>query len=99
MATHGGEQRPQVPPPSLWPVGFAVGIAILLTGLIVGWHIVILGAVLAEAIGFLWDRDATAEMRGEPIAHRPPEMRVPGTGTEPALPLASEPEVDRFPRS
>ena len=95
MATPGGEQRPQVPPPSLWPVGFAVGIAILLTGLIVGWHIVILGAVLTVAFGFLWIRDATSEMRGEP-AHGSYETR--GVTGSP-LPVASEPEVDRFPRS
>jgi menaquinol-cytochrome c reductase iron-sulfur subunit len=95
MATHGGEQRPQVPPPSLWPVGFAVGIAILLTGLIVGWHIVILGAVLTVAFGFLWIRDATSEMRGEP-AHGSYETR--GVTGSP-LPVASEAEVDRFPRS
>jgi menaquinol-cytochrome c reductase iron-sulfur subunit len=95
MATHGGEQRPQVPPPSLWPVGFAVGIAILLTGLIVGWHIVILGAVLTVAFGFFWIRDATSEMRGEP-AHGSYETR--GVTGSP-LPVASEAEVDRFPRS
>ena len=105
MATHGGEQRPQVPPPSLWPVGFAVGIAILLTGLIVGWHIVILGAVLTVAFGFLWVRDATGEMRGEVPGHGAPEATVSGVGaapvvgTEAALPLASDAEVDRFPRS
>ena len=31
----GSEQDPHVPPPSLWPVGFAVGIATLLVGLVV----------------------------------------------------------------
>src|SRR5512133_2805685 len=39
--------HPHVPGPSLWPVGFAVGVVVLLVGLIVGWPIIILGAVLA----------------------------------------------------
>jgi hypothetical protein len=46
---HGPDHPPHAPPPSLWPVGFAVGIAVLLLGLIVGWHIVLLGAILAAA--------------------------------------------------
>jgi Rieske Fe-S protein len=93
MATPGGDHRSQVPPPSLWPVGFAIGIAILLTGLIVGWTIVILGAVLTVAFGFLWIRDATSELSGEPVERGAPEMRA---ATEP---LPPDEEVDRFPRN
>lgn len=108
MASPGTQQRPHAPPPSLWPVGFAVGVAILLTGLVVGWFIVILGAVLTVAFGFLWVRDVTAEMRG-PVPEIEPERReVPATATAapvpadegpPALPPMREDEVERYPRA
>jgi menaquinol-cytochrome c reductase iron-sulfur subunit len=94
-----------VPSPSLWPVGFAVGIAILLLGLIVGWHIVVLGAVLTVAFGFLWVRDVTTGIRA-PVAEVEPERRgAPVTAAPPAsegawgAPLADDEEVERFPRS
>jgi Rieske Fe-S protein len=94
-----------VPSPSLWPVGFAVGIAILLLGLIVGWHIVVLGAVLTVAFGFLWIRDVTTGMRG-PVAEIEPERREarvtaapPASEGEWGAPLADDQEVERFPRS
>jgi quinol---cytochrome c reductase iron-sulfur subunit, bacillus type len=93
---HEREHGPHVPPPSLWPVGFAVGIAVLLAGLIVSWWVVALGAVLAVVFGFLWIRDATAEMRG-PVPEIEPERRaLAAATTEPAL---GEPEVERFPRN
>jgi len=52
-----GDDRPQLPPPSLWPVGFAVGIVCLLVGLIVSWYVAAVGAGLALVFGFLWARD------------------------------------------
>jgi Rieske Fe-S protein len=91
---HGGEHRPHVPSPSLWPVGFAVGIAVLLTGLIVGWYIVILGAVLALAFGFLWIRDVTAEMRG-PVAEIEPERRAATS----EVVTVEEDDFERYPRN
>jgi menaquinol-cytochrome c reductase iron-sulfur subunit len=104
--TDGGNQHPHAPPPSLWPVGFAVGVAVLLIGLIVGAHIIVLGAVLAVAFGFLWVRDLvggeSAEVQRtesvEGVSARPVTPGAPGGG-EHALPLATEEEVDRFPRS
>ena len=103
-----GPDRPHLPTPTLWPVGFAVGIAILLTGLIVGWYIVLLGAILTVAFGALWVRDLTTDMRGEAVPHAEPERREPrpGIGAAPAsptgeaaLPVMSDEEVERFPRS
>jgi Rieske Fe-S protein len=52
-----GDDRPQLPPPSLWPVGFAVGIVCLLVGLVVSWWVAAVGAALALIFGFLWARD------------------------------------------
>ena len=113
MDPHGGNQTPHLPGPSLWPVGFAVGIAVLLAGLIVGWHIVALGAVIAAVFGFLWVRDVTAEMRHEPVQEVEAERRLapdrgepaPGYGAAPAvtdeaaLPVMSDEEIERFPRN
>ncbi|MFL5913585.1 MAG: ubiquinol-cytochrome c reductase iron-sulfur subunit [Gaiellaceae bacterium] len=52
------------PSPTLWPLGFAVGIAVALVGLIVDPMVIAsIGAVIAVVFGFLWARDATGEMR------------------------------------
>ena len=50
MEPHGPDRTPHVPGPSLWPIGFAIGVAILLTGIIVGWPVVLLGAFLARRL-------------------------------------------------
>src|ERR671918_2208426 len=86
---HGPDQPPHAPPPSLWPVGFAIGIAILLTGVVIDWIVVALGAGIAVVFGYLWVREV---MGGAPA---PPAVAV----EEPALPLADEGEIERFPRS
>ena len=99
---HGPDQHEHAPPPSLWPIGFAIGVAILLTGLVVSWLVVGIGGVIALVFGFLWVRDM---LRGEdtvPAARAgagPGIGAAPAVGGEPALPLASDEEVDRFPRS
>jgi menaquinol-cytochrome c reductase iron-sulfur subunit len=105
VSSHG-DQPPHVPPPSLWPIGFAVGIAILLLGLVVGWGIVLLGAVLTVAFGFLWVRDVVAGTSSVP---RPEPWAPSGLGAAPvppgdgarsaALPLADEEEVHAYPRN
>jgi Rieske Fe-S protein len=52
------------PAPTLWPLGFAVGIAVALVGLIVDPTVIAsIGAAIAIVFGFLWARDATTEMR------------------------------------
>jgi menaquinol-cytochrome c reductase iron-sulfur subunit len=47
----------QVPTPSLWPIGFAIGIACVLVGLVVSIPVLIIGALIALVFGFLWVRD------------------------------------------
>jgi Rieske Fe-S protein len=98
---HPHDGTPHVPGPSLWPVGFAVGIVVLLIGLIVSWWIAGLGALIALAFGFLWVRDLTV---GTPLAHMPdvpPESptgaNVPANEGDAAMP-PSAPE-ERYPRS
>ena len=50
-----------LPPPSIWPPLLAVGIALLLTGLIINLVVVIIGAVISLAATALWVRDARHE--------------------------------------
>jgi Rieske Fe-S protein len=51
------DDKPHLPAPSLWPIGFAIGIACVLVGLIVSIAALIVGAVIALVFGFLWVRD------------------------------------------
>ena len=47
------------PAPSLWPLGFAVGLTVALVGLVIGsWVTAGLGALLMAGFGFVWVRDA-----------------------------------------
>ncbi len=50
---------PQAPGSSLWPIGFAIGIAIALVGLVVSWPAAVVGAALATVFGLLWIREST----------------------------------------
>ena len=94
MEERTGDDRPQLPPPSLWPVGFAVGIVCLLVGLIVSWYVAAVGAGLVLVFGFLWARDVAGGRR-EPVA--PSGEEAAATDGAPRMP---EPEpAERFPRS
>ncbi|TMD23105.1 MAG: hypothetical protein E6I99_08080 [Chloroflexi bacterium] len=50
-----------LPPPSIWPPVLAVGVAVLLIGLILNLLISIAGAVIMVAAIALWVRDARRE--------------------------------------
>ena len=63
-----------LPGPSLWPIGFAVGVACLLLGLVISWIVALIGAVLAVVFGLLWAGDVTREVRGE-VPETEPEAR------------------------
>ena len=93
---HG--DRPHLPGPSLYPIGFAVGVACILVGLIVNPTLVApIGAVISVVFGFLWARDASKEYRGEPAAIEPERREALPATDAPAMP---EPEPgERFPRS
>jgi Rieske Fe-S protein len=92
------------PPPTLWPLGFAVGIAVALVGLIVNpeW-ISSIGGGIAIIFGFLWARDATSEMRTHvPVVKA--EVREMTPAEAAAVPPtaaveAAMPPGERFPRS
>jgi Rieske Fe-S protein len=91
-------EEPHLPSPSLWPIGFAIGIAVVLVGLIIDplW-VSTIGGAIALVFGILWARDATSELRGRPLAI-PPEHREPSAPSGSALQPAHA-EQSRFPRN
>jgi quinol---cytochrome c reductase iron-sulfur subunit, bacillus type len=97
---HGGHGTPHEPTPTIWPVGFAIGIACIFIGLILSPIVVAVGAVLAVIFGFLWIRDVTKGIRAvtEPPAEEP-AAPPPPAGKRPAGPEPGEGEIIRYPRS
>jgi Rieske Fe-S protein len=103
MEPRPGDDRPNLPPPTVWPVGFAIGLACVLVGLIVSWPAVAVGGAIALIFGFLWVRDLS---RGAPHAEPPPPPAPAAAPSGPAPPAhlgpagAPPPEPgERFPRS
>jgi Rieske Fe-S protein len=102
---HG--DRPHSPGPSVYPIGFAAGIACTLVGLIINPTLIApIGGAIAVVFGFLWARDATKEYRGEPVHPIEPESGgppstdaapIPADRGEAAMPAPAPGE--RFPRS
>jgi menaquinol-cytochrome c reductase iron-sulfur subunit len=97
-----GQDKPHLPPPSLWPIGFAIGVVCILVGLIVSWLAVAVGVAITVLFGFLWVRDVTSDYRRVPApapAEPPPPdaQAIPADQGEAAMP---QPEPgERFPRS
>ena len=79
------DEKPHVPSPSLWPIGFAIGVACVLVGLVVSVPAVVVGAVLAVVFGWLWVRDLFR-------VHGPVTAAAPGMEE-----LEVEPEVEEIP--
>jgi Rieske Fe-S protein len=98
-----GDDSPHLPPPTLWPVGFAIGVACVLVGLIVSWPVVAVGGAIALVFGFLWVRDLSRGVRG---AAPPPPPEPEAVPAGPAPPATAGPAGaplpgpgERFPRS
>jgi quinol---cytochrome c reductase iron-sulfur subunit, bacillus type len=100
---HGGHGTPHEPTPTIWPVGFAIGIVCIFIGLILQPIVVAVGAVLAAIFGFLWIRDVTRGMRvPEQPAEEPepePARPIPAQRGGAAITEPGEGEVIRYPRS
>ena len=93
------DDHPHVPGPTVWPVGFAIGIVVLLVGLIVSWVVVGVGAAVALFFAFLWVRDLTS---GTELAQAPEvEPEVRDAGQLPTPPEAAQLSAtdERFARS
>ncbi len=63
---HASHEAIHLPPPSIWPVVLAVGISILLLGLVLNLALLIVGAVITAASLALWVRDARREFQELP---------------------------------
>jgi hypothetical protein len=65
--SHGeGHEAIHLPPPSIWPPVLALGIALILTGLILNRVVLILGLVIAVAATGFWVRAARREFEELP---------------------------------
>jgi len=66
------EQEAHLPAPTLYPIGFAIGIVVILVGLVINPLLISsIGAGIAIVFAFLWARVATAELREQPVAVEP----------------------------
>jgi Rieske Fe-S protein len=85
--------EPHLPSPTLWPIGFAIGIAVLLVGLIINplW-LGTIGGAIALVFGALWARGATAELRGRAV-------HVEAERAEARTAAAHPPAGERFSRN
>jgi quinol---cytochrome c reductase iron-sulfur subunit, bacillus type len=70
-------EEAHLPSPTLYPIGFAIGIVVVLVGLVINPLLISsIGAAIAVVFAVLWAREATAELRGEPVVVEP-ERREP----------------------
>ncbi len=72
--------------PSLWPIGFAIGIACLLVGLVLSVTVLVVGAIVAVLFGWLWVRDL--------VRKHPHEAAVEETAT-----AESDAELETYDRN
>ena len=89
-----------LPAPSIGPVGFALGIVVVLVGLIVNplW-ISTIGAAITVIFGVLWAREASAEMRRGHVAPEPEVREAPVAATVVEAAPREDDGAERFPRS
>ena len=106
MEPNRDQNRPPVH--SIWPIGFAVGVACVLVGIVLSWIVAGVGALIAVVCAMLWIRDSARAGGYATAIDVAPETRpAPGAGAEPvpadqggpALPVMDEEEIERYPRS
>lgn len=68
---------------SLWPIGFAIGIACALVGIVVSWPAFVLGVVVAGAFGLFWVREVSGSRSASAVTESAPEA-APVSVAEPA---------------
>jgi quinol---cytochrome c reductase iron-sulfur subunit, bacillus type len=77
-------EETHLPSPTLYPIGFAIGIVVLLVGLIINPLLISsIGAAIAIVFAILWAREATAELRGEPVAVEPERREMAASPADP----------------
>ena len=97
MEPKTGDDKAHLPSPTLWPIGFAIGIVCVLVGLIVSWPAVAVGGAIVLLFGFLWVRDLS---KGKSDAEPPPPPAAPAVATNVGAAGMPEPAPgERFPRN
>ena len=97
------DDQQHLPASTIGPAGFALGIVVILVGLVVNplW-ISTIGLGITVVFGFIWAREATRELRGS-AAPVEPETRAAGADGAPAGDVVVAASVadseERFPRS
>jgi Rieske Fe-S protein len=90
--------QPNQPAPSIWPIGFAAGIACILIGLVISMLVAVIGLAIALVFGFLWIRDVT-----RPVRARAPEVEAETRPPRETAVLTATPggeeEIAVYPRS
>ena len=67
QGSHGdGHEAIHLPPPSIWPPVLALGIALILIGLVLNLFALIVGAIIAVSAVAMWVRGARKEFEGLP---------------------------------
>jgi quinol---cytochrome c reductase iron-sulfur subunit, bacillus type len=93
----------QSPKPSIWPIGFAIGIVCVLVGFVLGWPVLLVGVAVALACGALWARDAAVGLAPGPSPELEPGAATdgaapPASALGPAMPVMDEDEIERYDR-
>ena len=65
---------------SVWPIGFAIGVACVLVGLVISWWVVAIGGAITLVFGVLW----LADLAGHPVGRRAGATPPPPTPGAPA---------------
>jgi len=99
-------EQQHLPGASLWPIGFALGIACVLVGIVISWIVAVVGAAIAVFCATLWIRDSTRGYSSAP-AEVTPEARPPRTTDGappadelgPAMPAMKDEEIETYPRN
>jgi Rieske Fe-S protein len=85
------QEESHLPAPTVYPIGFAIGIVVVLVGLVIDPLLISsIGAAIAIVFGILWARDATAELRGEPIVVEPERRETTEAGEGMTAPPADQ---------
>jgi len=90
------DDTPDAPGHSLWPVGFAIGVACILVGLVISWPAAMVGAALTIVFGVLWIRDAS---RSHAPVDSAPAHELMGDTPSPGLAAAEEQHLETYGRA
>jgi hypothetical protein len=58
-----------LPGPSYLPVLVALGVAVMLVGIVIAWYLVVIGAVVTLVTVFLWIKETREEIGELPLDH------------------------------